>query len=350
MRIVLVSTDPATSEVHELSGALEARGHHVDLQHHPTITLGDAPALGHRLGDLWEPAPPDVVLAHDWVAGLACQVASRAAGVPVVQRAHVLTDPSVDAEQIRLESALARSASLIAVPSAGEGELLVAGGVPRDRIRVAPHGVDTARFTDDGPAWPRGETAHRIVVADDLDDPSYVGAVVEALPTLPETRLLVVGTADPTDARRRETARTLVTMAASRRVTDRIELLGPVDDHDLPGLLRSVDLVVIPAGPHTRFALQAMACGRPVVATAVGGVADAVADGVTGLLLQGRPPAQLGDALRGLLGDEMRRESFGLAATDRARVRYRWEVVAEAMERALQEARPETAATAEAVS
>lgn len=349
MRIVLVSTDPTTSEPCEMAGALRARGHHVDVQQHPAVTVSDAPVLGHRLGDLWEPAPPGVVLAHDWVAGLAAQVASRDVGVPVVQCAHVLTDPTVDAEQARLEAALARSASLVAVPSAGEGERLVAGGVARDRLRVVPHGVDTARFTDDGPAWPRGETKHRIVVADDLDDPSYVGAVVEALPTLPETRLLVVGTADPKDPRRQETARALVTMAASRRVTDRIELLGPVDD-DLPGLLRSVDLVVIPAGPHTRFALRAMACGRPVVGAAVGGLADAVTDGVTGLLLEGRPPAQLGDALRGLLGDELRRESLGLAATDRARVRYRWEVVAEAMERAAQEARPEDAATAGAVS
>jgi glycosyltransferase involved in cell wall biosynthesis len=66
-----------------------------------------------------------------------------------------------------------------------------------------------------------------------------------------------------------------------------------------------------------------MACGRPVVATAVGGLVDSVADGVTGDLVPPRDPAALGAALAALLADDDRRTAYGAAGVLRAR-RYRW--------------------------
>jgi glycosyltransferase involved in cell wall biosynthesis len=67
-----------------------------------------------------------------------------------------------------------------------------------------------------------------------------------------------------------------------------------------------------------------MACGRPVVATAVGGLVDSVVDGVTGDLVPPRDPAALGAVLAALLADPDRRAAYGAAGIERVRARYRW--------------------------
>jgi glycosyltransferase involved in cell wall biosynthesis len=75
-----------------------------------------------------------------------------------------------------------------------------------------------------------------------------------------------------------------------------------------------------------------MGCGRPVVASAVGGLIDTVVDGVTGDLVPARDPRALGTALRRLAGDEMRRLTYAAAGLDRARQRYGWQRAAEQLE------------------
>jgi glycosyltransferase involved in cell wall biosynthesis len=128
-------------------------------------------------------------------------------------------------------------------------------------------------------------------------------------------------------------------MAQSRRVGDRLHFVGPLDEDALSALLRSADLAVAARDEaDIDFVLQAMACGVPVVAAETGALADAVADGVTGVLVPPRSPSRLAEALRTLLADSLTRESFGLAATDRARVRFELGVVAGATGRVLDEA------------
>jgi glycosyltransferase involved in cell wall biosynthesis len=70
--------------------------------------------------------------------------------------------------------------------------------------------------------------------------------------------------------------------------------------------------------------LEAMACARPVVATAVGGLVDTVVDGVTGDLVPPRDPERLGQVLAALLADDERRAAYGAAGVQRVRDRYRW--------------------------
>jgi glycosyltransferase involved in cell wall biosynthesis len=74
-------------------------------------------------------------------------------------------------------------------------------------------------------------------------------------------------------------------------------------------------------------ALEAMACGVPVVASAVGGLAETVVDGSTGLLVEPRSPAAIAAALRTLLADGERREAMGRAGRARAH-RYGWDRIA----------------------
>jgi D-inositol-3-phosphate glycosyltransferase len=74
--------------------------------------------------------------------------------------------------------------------------------------------------------------------------------------------------------------------------------------------------------------LEAMACGVPVVASGVGGLAESVVHEVTGVHVRPREPALLARALRSLLGDDTRRQELGAAGQDRTHVRYAWHRVA----------------------
>ena len=78
--------------------------------------------------------------------------------------------------------------------------------------------------------------------------------------------------------------------------------------------------------------LEAMACGVPVVGSAVGGLLDTVVPGVTGLLVTQRDPGSIAAAIRLMLNDEPRRAAMGRAGADRVRELYTWERVAEQTE------------------
>jgi glycosyltransferase involved in cell wall biosynthesis len=102
----------------------------------------------------------------------------------------------------------------------------------------------------------------------------------------------------------------------------------------MPSLLRSADAVVcVPwYAPFGIVPLEAMACGRPVVGSAVGGLLDTVVPGVTGELVPPRRPDLLAPVLRRLLDDPARRAAYGRAGRQRAVSTYQWRAVAAATE------------------
>jgi D-inositol-3-phosphate glycosyltransferase len=125
-------------------------------------------------------------------------------------------------------------------------------------------------------------------------------------------------------------ARRLAAVAERVGVADRVRLLGRVGRADLPALYRSADLVVnVPwYEPFGIVPLEAMACGVPVVVSAVGGLVDSVVDGVTGVHVPPRRPALLAGAVAGLLADPERRAALGAAGARRAGRRYGWDRIA----------------------
>ena len=114
-------------------------------------------------------------------------------------------------------------------------------------------------------------------------------------------------------------------------MADRVRFLGKVAREHVPALMRSADVVVsVPwYEPFGIVPLEAMACGVPVVASAVGGHLDTVVPGVTGLLVPPREPYALGRALRRLLGRRpARRRTVPPPPSGRDR-RYDWDKIAD---------------------
>jgi glycosyltransferase involved in cell wall biosynthesis len=380
MRIALVSehanplatvggVDAGGQNVHvaALAGGLVDRGHEVTVysrrdnavaptrrrapegyvvEHVPAGPPSDLPKdellqymseFGDYLACRWRDEPVDVVHAHFWMSGLASLRATRGAGVPVLQTFHALgtvkrrnqghRDTSPPA-RIALERRLCREVDHVIATCSDEVEELCELGLRRERATVIPCGVDTDAFRP-VPAAP----AHRprLLVIGRLVERKGVGNVIDAVVQLPGVELVVAGGPDPDFLDTDPDVERLRALAAARGVADRVRFLGSVARADVPALMASADIVVaVPwYEPFGIVPVEAMACGRPVVGSAVGGLLDTVVPGVTGELVPPRRPDLLAPLLRDLLGDPARRAAYGAAGRRRAVGTYQWrEVVA----------------------
>jgi glycosyltransferase involved in cell wall biosynthesis len=293
-------------------------------------------AFAQVLHEEWSARPPDVVHAHFWMSGLASVEASRAlpSSVPVLQTFHALgsvkrrhqgaADTSPE-DRIDLERALCRDVSHVVATCSDEVFELRRLGLPRYRATIVPCGVDTAVFTPRGPVAPRADRKRLLLLGRIVERKGHEDAVL-ALRAVPDAELVVVGGPPPADVDTDPEVRRLRDLAAAVGVADRLVFTGSVGRADVPAWVRSADVVLaVPwYEPFGITPLEAMACGRPVVATAVGGLVDTVVDGVTGDLVPPRDPERLGQALGALLADDGRRAAYGAAGMRRARARYRW--------------------------
>ncbi|ACU96189.1 glycosyltransferase [Saccharomonospora viridis] len=302
------------------------------------------------LRERWELDRPDVVHAHFWMSGLASLMAARPAGIPVVQTFHALgvvkrryqgahdTSPS---ERIGLERLIGRHAARIAATCSDEVFELVRMGLPRSRMSVVPCGVDLTMFTPSGPKQPRGNR-YRIVSVGRLVPRKGFDVAIAALRSLPETELVIVGGPREGELAEDPEARRLLRFAAELGVDDRVRLTGRITRTDMPSLLRSADVVVCTPWyePFGIVPLEAMACGIPVVASAVGGLTDTIVDGVTGTHVPPRRADAVAAAVRRLLSDAALRDAYGIAGADRARCRYSWDRIAADASRVYERAVP----------
>jgi glycosyltransferase involved in cell wall biosynthesis len=292
----------------------------------------------------WLAHRPDVVHAHFWMSGRAALAAARPLGIPVVLTFHALgnvkrrhqgdRDTSPDG-RLDIERALVRDTDRIVATCTDEVfELLRLGGDAK-RICVVPCGVDLDLFHPDVPAEPRTDGRLRLVAVGRLVERKGVGNVIGALARVlrdggPDTELVIAGGPDASELDADPDVQRLRRIAAERGVLDRVVFRGRVGREDLPALFRSADVAVcVPwYEPFGIVPLEAMACGVPVVASAVGGLVDTVVHGTTGLHVEPRSTGPLADALAELLPDAERRRSLGAAGARRARARYSWDRVA----------------------
>jgi len=207
-------------------------------------------------------------------------------------------------------------------------------GAPAERIRVTHYGTDPSRFhpLDPGPlrarlglgAGPVLLTIARLVERKGID------TVLTALPAIrqavPDLTYVIAGDGPE--------AETLKALAARLGVAPSTRFIGAVPGDDLPLYYSLADVFVMPSrstppdveGFGIVF-LEAAACERAVVAARAGGIPDAVADGVSGLLVRPDDPAALATAITGLFQDPGRRAELGRRGRERVLAEFTWERV-----------------------
>ena len=203
-----------------------------------------------------------------------------------------------------------RHAAHVFTPSAYLGELAVEWGVDADRVSVLPNpapAVDGLGLRDrlraelgvDGPT---------LAFAGRLTAQKSLGIVLEALVTNPDAALVVAGEGDERAALERR--------ADELGVAERARFVGPLPRERVLGLSRAADAVVLSSSwenfPHG--VVEALAVGTPVVATAAGGVAEVVVDGVNGLLVPVGDASAFAAAVQRILGDDELRTRLAAAA------------------------------------
>jgi glycosyltransferase involved in cell wall biosynthesis len=193
-------------------------------------------------------------------------------------------------------------------------------------MALIPSGVDSDRFSPDGPVADRDPDRHRILSVGRFVERKGLGDLVQAMRYVPGAECVIVGGAPGGRLDDDPYARRLRELADTCNVADRVRLVGAVPPGDMPRWYRSADVVAATPWyePFGLTPLEAMACGVPVVGTAVGGITDTVVDGLTGDLVPARDPHALGGVLRKLLNDRVRRFAYATAALDRARQCYSW--------------------------
>ena len=294
------------------------------------------------LAATWERDRPDVVHSHFWMSGRASIAAATPLDVPVVHTFHALgvvkrrhqgardTSPP---ERIPEERAIVERADRIVATCSDEVFELARLGADRRRISVVPCGVNLDLFQPEGPVEPREPGMRRVVCVTRMVERKGVGNVVAALADVPRTELVIAGGSALDELPLDPEYRRLVALAEDAGVADRVRFTGRLERDDVPRLIRSADVVAcVPwYEPFGIVPLEAMACGVPVVGSAVGGLLDTVVHGLTGLHVPPRRPDRIADALNELLADPGRRNALGRAAAVRIRDRYGWGRVADSV-------------------
>jgi glycosyltransferase involved in cell wall biosynthesis len=274
----------------------------------------------------WNRNRPDVVHAQGWLSGITAVLGARSRQVPVVQTFHTL---GAAHRGLAVERLLGQEVARVVATHSDEADDVVRMGICESKVSVIPHGVDLKLFTPHGAIAPR-ERARRVVTVGRLVAHQGFDDLIRALSTVEDTELVVAG--GPANGRLRgdPEMRRLRGLASAHGVADRVTFTGHLRQSELPALLRSADVVACTPW-YESFgvtALEAMACGVPVVVTAVGGLVDAVVDEQTGVQVPPQDPRAIAGALTALLLNAARRKALGAAGHERIHARYSWDRVA----------------------
>jgi D-inositol-3-phosphate glycosyltransferase len=241
--------------------------------------------------------------------------------------------------RIQVEGRLARQAERIVCASQHEKHLLTRlYDADPDHIAVVPCGVDLDLFQPQDKEAARHSLGlpllgdERIILFVGRIEPlKGIDILINAVAQLAEEsdfHVLIVGG----DRRARRQVNHLQELASGLGIGERVCFLGAVDHEKLPLYYNAADVCVVPSYYESfgLVALEAMACGTPVVASRVGGLTGTVKDGETGYLISWRCPEPFAERLELLLDNETLRRRFGEAAREVVE-RYRWANVAEAV-------------------
>jgi D-inositol-3-phosphate glycosyltransferase len=265
----------------------------------------------------------DLLYSHYWLSGEVACLLRPEMGAGWAHIAHTLglvknrtlasgarPEPAL---RIRVEGEIAQQADLLIVSTADEGDDLVHSyGADPERVFIVPPGIDLSTFQPLERAEARRKIGYGrgrlLLFVGRLERLKGVDVAIRALSLLrgrdnDDVRLVVLGE-DVRDGDESEKER-LKAVASAAGVRDRVDFLGSVAHHELPYFYAAADVCVMPSYSESfgLVALEAQACGRPVVASGVSGLRSVVRDEVSGYLIDGHDPAIYADRIGRLLAD-----------------------------------------------
>jgi D-inositol-3-phosphate glycosyltransferase len=296
-------------------------------------------------------SPYDVVHSHYWLSGWVGSRAKQIWGAPLVTSFHTLgrvkntsTPPGEKLEpdvRLRGEQRVVRVSDRILAPTTAEADDLVdLYDADPGRIRVVAPGVDGGMFAPR--SKPEAKASLRLTDVrlllfvgrlQPLKGPDVaIRALAETIRRAPELSrdlvLAVVG--GPTGVvPDRDEVSALMHLAAEAGVADRVMFFPPQPHGRLADFYSAAEAVLLPSRSESfgLVALEAQACGTPVIAAAVGGLRHAVEDGISGVLVRGHDPADYAEAILRLLRDDATASAMSRGAVRHA-ARFTWEATA----------------------
>jgi len=321
--------------------------HHLDAGHDLHLTKEQLPQHFAELSEelkkaLSQERGYDIIHSHYWLSGKVAMPVAKDLKMQLVHTMHTmarvknlnLAEGETPEPMIRVQGEtqiVAAAQALIANTDAEAASLVSLYEACPDTVHVVPPGVDLYNFTPGN-----GRLAARKVLGIDPEAHviTFVGriqphkgpellirATAEMLshsPHLrPKLRVYIVGGASGANGSEVERLKELVTWLG---ISDVISFSPPVARTKLPDWYRAADLVCVPSYSESfgLVALEAQACGTPVVATAVGGLRTAVADGISGVLVDGHDPRAWSSVLARLLQEPQRRVLLSIGAIEHA--------------------------------
>ena len=289
----------------------------------------------------------DVVHGNYWLSGVVGHRLKHDLGVPLVSTFHTLARVKAEGGDLEPEWRDRAEAEVIGCSDAicvscpeEERQFRRLYGDPAGRIEIVPPAVEHAFFAPGD----RGGARRAVELPVDRPVVLFVGRIqplkapdlaIRAVAQLShhhDALLVIVGGAsgaagDVEVGRARR-------LAAGLGIADRVRFVPPQPHHILSSYYRAADLVIVPSRSESfgLVALEAAACGIPVVASAVGGLLNIVHDGVTGLLVDGRDPDRYARAIAQVLDDPAGAAAMGEAGAVRAR-RFTWSFTAARLRR-----------------
>ena len=286
-----------------------------------------------------------LVHTHYWLSGLVGRVLAQRRGTPLVSNFHTLAELKLQArvgerepqERLAGERGVIEAADALLASTRHEQEALIRTyRASVGQVTVIPCGVDTELFRPLDRAASKaalGLQGKRVVLFVGRIEPlKGVDLLIRAVAQLDEQqaiRVLIVGGRPGQD----QEIRRLRDLAEALHIAPLVQFLGLVPQEELPTYYNAADVCVLPSHYESfgLVALEAQACGVPVIASRVGGLPAVVRDGQTGYLIPWRCPEPFSERLEVLLHNELLRRTLGEAGRRHAQ-ELSWRHVADQLE------------------